>query len=80
MANTINEVDSNGESYSHYLKLPKTDKSYVITLDKNKLTIEFDNKKAESMLPFVDSYSRYKLYPGHVYVVEKTDEGKILIK
>ena len=27
------------------LKLPITDKNYVLTLDKNKLIIEYDNKK-----------------------------------
>ncbi len=79
VANTINQVDSNGESYSQSLKLPETNKNYVITLDGRKLMIEFDNKKAESSLPFVNSYSKYKLYPGHSYVVEKVN-GKIMIK
>lgn len=32
-ANTINQVNSNGESYSQSLKLPQTNKAYVITLD-----------------------------------------------
>ena len=80
VANSINQVDSHGESYSKYIKLPITDKSYVLTLDGNKLIIEYDNKKGESLLPFVDSYSTYKVYPGRIYVIEKTHEGKILIK
>lgn len=80
VANTINQVDSQGEFYSKYLKLPITDKNYVLTLDKNKLIIEYDNKKGEMSVPFIDSYSSYKMYPGRIYVIEKTHEGKILIK
>lgn len=80
VANIINQVDSQGEFYSKYLKLPITDKNYVLTLDKNKLIIEYDNKKGEMSVPFIDSYSSYKMYPGRIYVIEKTHEGKILIK
>lgn len=80
VANTINQVDSQGEFYSKYLKLPITDKNYVLTLNKNKLIIEYDNKKGEMSVPFIDSYSSYKMYPGRIYVIEKTHEGKILIK
>lgn len=80
VANTINQVDSQGEFYSKYLKLPVTDKNYVLTLERTKLTIEYDNKKGEMIVPFIDPYSTYKMYPGHIYVVEKTHEGKILIK
>ena len=80
VANTINQVDSQGEFYSKYLKLPVTDKNYVLTLNKNKLIIEYDNKKGEMSVPFIDSYSSYKMYPGRIYVIEKTHEGKILIK
>ena len=39
VANTISQVDSNGEFYSKYLKLPITDKNYVLTVEKNKLII-----------------------------------------
>ena len=80
VANSINQVDSHGEFYSKYIKLPVTDEYYVLTLQGNKLIIEFDNKKGEALLPFVDSYSTYKMYPGNIYVIEKTHEGKILIK
>ncbi|MBQ9025614.1 MAG: hypothetical protein IJ104_04450 [Methanobrevibacter sp.] len=79
VANTISEVDSNGPFYSKYLKLPVTGKNYVLTLENNKLTIEYDNKKGEQYVPFIDSYSSYKLYPGRIYTIEKTHEGKILI-
>ena len=80
VANSINQVDSHGEYYSKYIKLPITDKSYVLTLEGNKLIIEYENKKGESLLPSVDSYSTYKMYPGRIYIIEKTPEGKILIK
>lgn len=79
VANTINRVDSNGEFYSRYMKLPVTSKNYVLTLEKNRLIIEYDNKKGEMMVPFIEPYSTYKMYPGHIYVIEKTHEGKILI-
>ncbi|WP_296860701.1 hypothetical protein [uncultured Methanobrevibacter sp.] len=79
VANTINQVDSQGEFYSKDIKLPVTGKNYEITLDKNKLTIEYDNKKGEIFVPFVEPYSTYRMYPGHIYVIEKTHEGKILI-
>ena len=42
--------------------------------------IEYDNKKGEMMIPFIEPYSTYKMYPGHIYLIEKTHEGKILIK
>lgn len=80
VANTINQVDSNGEFYSKYIKLPKTNKNYVLTLEKNKLTMEFDDKKGEMFVPFVEPYSTYKMYPGRIYIIEKTHEGKILVK
>ena len=80
VADSINQVDSQGEFYSKDIKLPTTSESYVITLDNNKLIIEYDNKKGETLLPFIDSYSTYKMYPGHIYTIEKTSEGKILIK
>jgi alkyl sulfatase BDS1-like metallo-beta-lactamase superfamily hydrolase len=80
VANRINQVDSQGEFYSQYIKLPVTDKNYVLTLDKNELIIEYDNKKGEMFVPFIEPYSTYKMYPGHIYVIEKTHEGKILIK
>ena len=80
VANTINQVDSHGEFYSRYIKMPVTDKNYVLILEKNKLTIEYGNKKGEMFVPFIDSYSTYKMYPGCIYEIEKTHEGKILIK
>ena len=80
VANTLNQVDSNGEFYSKYIKLPKTNKNYVLILEKNKLTIEYDDKKGEMEVPFIEPYSTYKMYPGRIYLIEKTHEGKILIK
>ncbi|SDA39456.1 hypothetical protein SAMN02910315_00258 [Methanobrevibacter millerae] len=79
VSNAINEVDSHGEFYSKSIKLPDTGEYYVIVLEKNRLTIEYDGKKGESYVPFIDPYSTYKMYPGHIYDIEKTQEGKILI-
>lgn len=80
VANTLNQVDSNGEFYSKYIKLPKTNKNYVLILEKNKLTIDYDDKEGEMTVPFIEPYSIYKMYPGRIYLIEKTHEGKILIK
>ena len=52
----------------------------MLILEKNKLTIEYDDKKGEEFIPFIDSYSTYRMYPGRIHVIEKTHEGKILIK
>ena len=80
VADTINQVDSHSEGYSKYLELPKTDEDYILLFEGNKLTIEYANKKGETILPFVDSYASYKLYGEHIYIVEKTHEGRILIR
>ena len=78
MANQISQVNSNGVGYSKYIKLP-SDKGYFEVIDeKNKLTMEYDDKKGEAQLMFIDIDSKYKLVSGKGYVITKTDDGIVI--
>lgn len=79
VANAIGQVNSNGAGYSKYIKLPSDIGYYEITVDKNKLTIEYSSKKGETMLPLINIDSKYKLVSGREYYISKTDNGKIVI-
>ena len=78
VADEINQVNSNGEGYSKYIKLPNDKGYFEITADKNKLTIEYGDKKGERFLPLVDMDSKYKLISGRGYTITKTDEGVVI--
>ena len=80
VANTISHVNSNGEGYSKSLTLPSDKGYYEITVENNKLTIEYADKKGETLLPLSNMDSKYKLYSGHSYVISKNDEGKLVIE
>lgn len=80
VAGVIGQVNSNGEGYSKYIKLPSDVGYYEITVDRNKLTIEYSSKKGETMLPLMNIDSKYKLVSGRGYYISKTDDGKIVIK
>lgn len=80
VANTISQVNSNGEGYSKSITLPADVGYYEITVEKNKLTIEYGNKKGESMLLLSNIDSKYKLHSGHSYIISKIDEGELVIK
>lgn len=80
VANTISQVNSNGEGYSKSMRLPSDVGYYEITVEKNKLTIEYDDKKGETLLLLSNIDSRYKLYSGHQYTISKVDDGKLVIK
>ena len=75
----ICQVNSNGEGYSEYLKLPSDKGYFEIAVDKSKLTIEYSGKKGETMLPLVSIDSRYKLISGREYCISKTEDEKIVI-
>lgn len=79
LANDISQVNSNGVGYSKYVKLPSEVGYYEITLDKNKLMIEYSGKKGETMLPLINIDSKYKLISGKAYYISKNDNGKIVI-
>ena len=79
VAGKITQVNSNGAGYSKYIVLPYENGYFEITVEKSKLTIEYDGKKGETPLPFVNTDKRYKLISGRGYCIAKDDEGKIVI-
>ena len=78
VANVISQVNSNGVGYSKYLKLPSDKGYFEITVEKNKVTIEYGDKKAETLLPLFNSVSKYKLISGRSYYVTKTSDGIVI--
>ena len=79
VANQIAQVDSNGVGYSKILKLPSDRGYFEITAEKkNRLTMEFSDKKSESMLILVNLDSKYTLVSGRSYVISKTSEGVVI--
>jgi uncharacterized protein (UPF0333 family) len=78
VANVISQVNSNGIGYSKYLKLP-SDKGYFnIIVNKNKLTMEYGDKKGETIMMFANIDSKYTLTSGRSYVITKTDDGVVI--
>ena len=78
-ANLINQVNAHGEGYSVYFHLDSKPGYYEITVEKNRLTVEFLNKKGESLILPISTDEKYKMYSGRSYFVSKTDNGKIVI-
>ena len=78
VANVISQVNSNGVGYSKYLKLPSDRWYFVITVDKNRLVMEYDGKKGETLLMLADIDSKYKLVSGKSYVISKTTDGVVI--
>ena len=79
VADEISQVNSNGEGYSKYIRLPSNVGYYEITVENNKLTIEYGNKKGETLLPLLNIDSKYKLQSGKPYLISKNGEGKVVI-
>lgn len=77
LSNLISQVNSNGDGYSKRIKLPY-EGYYKITVEKSKLTIEYNNKKGETPMNLLDLDSKYILYSGKSYLIKKED-GKIVI-
>lgn len=80
VANTISQVNSNGEGYSKSLTLPSDKGYYEITVENNKLTIQYGDKKGETLLPLSIMDSKYKLHSGKSYLISKNSEGKLVIQ
>jgi uncharacterized protein (UPF0333 family) len=78
VADAISQVNSNGIGYSKYVIMPSDKGYFEITVSKNKLTIEYDDKKGETMLPLMNIGSKYKLISGRGYLITKTDEGIVI--
>ena len=79
VANTISQVNSNGEGYSKSISLPSNIGYYEITVENNRLTMEYGDKKGETLLPLSNIDSKCKLYNGHSYTISKKGEGKLVI-
>lgn len=75
----ISQVNSNGEGYSKYIELPSDKGYFEITVDKSKLTIEYDGKKGETHVPLLNMDEKYRLISGRGYYIAKTEDGKIVI-
>ena len=80
VANMINQVNANGEGYSIWIYLDSKPGFYEIDVEKNKLTIEFSNKKGETLVLTLKIESKYKWYSGRSYLISKNDDGEIVIK
>ena len=78
VANEISQVNSNGIGYSKYIKLPSDKGYYEISISKNKLTIEYSDKKGETLLPLSNMNTQIKLISGKSYLVSKTDDGIVI--
>ena len=78
VANEISQVNSNGVGYTKYIKLPSDKGYFEITISKNKLVMEYDDKKGESLLPLVNIDVKTRLISGGSYMISKTDDGIVI--
>ena len=78
VANQIAEVNSNGIGYSKYIKLPSDRGYYEITVNRNKLTMEYEDRKGETMMMLAKIDSKYTLVSGKSYIITKTDDGIVI--
>ncbi len=79
VADKISQVNSNGAGFSKSIELPSNKGYFEITVDNSRLTIEYDGKKGETLIPLLKTDTKYKLISGHEYYISKTDDGKIVI-
>lgn len=80
VANLINQVNAHGEGYSVYLHMDSKPGDYLITVERNKLTMQFSNRKGETLTLPLNTDVKYELYSGRNYLISKIDDGKIVIK
>jgi len=78
VANQISQVNSNGAGYSKYIRLPSDKGYFEITVERNRLTMEYDDKKGETLMMLANMDSRYKLVSGKSYLITKTDDGIVI--
>lgn len=79
VADEISQVNSNGPGYSKRIKLDSQFGYYEITVDKRKLTIEYENRKGETPISLLNIDSKYRMYSGNSYLISKNEDGKIVI-
>ncbi|MEE1335868.1 hypothetical protein [Methanobrevibacter sp.] len=78
VANQISQVNSNGVGYSKYVRLPSDKGYFEITVERNSVTMEYDEKKGETLMMFTNLNSKYKLVSGRGYMITKTSEGVVI--
>ena len=78
VANQISQVNSNGPGYSKVIRLPSDRGYYELTINHNRLVMEYDGKKGETQLPLVKIDSDVKMISGRSYILTKTDEGIVI--
>ena len=78
VANQISQVNSNGVGYSKCIRLPSDKGYFEITVERNRLTMEYGDKKGETLMMFANLDSEYKLISGKSYLITKTDEGIVI--
>ena len=78
VADVISQVNSNGVGYSKFIKLPSDRGYFEIVVDNNRLTMEYNGKKGQTVLMLANMDSKYRLVSGRSYVITKTDEGIVI--
>ena len=78
VANQISQVNSNGVGYSKVIKLTSDNGYYELKIERNKLIMEYDDKKGETLLPLANIKSKETLISGKSYMITKTDDGLVI--
>ncbi|WP_462316580.1 hypothetical protein [Methanobrevibacter sp.] len=78
LSNQISQVNSNGIGYSKSIKLPSDRGYFEITVERNKLTMEYADRKGETLMMPADMDSKYKLVSGRSYLITKTADGVVI--
>jgi len=80
IANSINQVNSNSLGYIKEINIPNniSGKDFQISIKQNEVILEFENKKADSVLiPIkivninLEPIEEFKIYPGNSYKIRK---------
>lgn len=79
LAGLINQVNSHGEGYSAHIDLDSKVGYYEITVDFDRLTMQYSNRKGEIQIFPLKIDSKYRLYSGRSYLISKTENGRIVI-
>ena len=78
VANQIAQVNSNGVGYSKHIKLPSDKGYFEIIVERNRLTMEYSDKKGQTMMMLADLDTKYRLVSGRSYVITKTSDGVVI--
>ena len=78
LSNQISQVNSNGIGYSKNIKLPSDRGYFEVTVERNKLTMEYADRKGETLMMPADMDSKYKLVSGRSYLITKTADGVVI--